>query len=478
MTRSMMGRFPVVWILAVLLAAACGPGATLPGSSADGSPLPPSSSPSPLASTPPAISDTIPTCESLPWITADAELYRDSPIYVWNEQPAEEVRAWAVSKPGFEDLWIDRDHLGWLTVAFSEDPEARQAELQKTFPDAGVVVVGVDWTTAELDDLQRRVNEALNPLFPIASWTSITQGVVGIGLGVMKPDRLAAVTERFAGERVCVEGTDPADAPVEGPQVQSGDRWRLLADEQGTGLAYRTGIATDQAGYERLWAGVGLLGEPPTVDFGAEVVIWFGAVYGSGCPVRLDAVVVDRERALVHGDIVIVDAPPGCNSDANPHAFLVALERAALPVGAFAIQLGADDPPRGVPEERTIVEADLTRPGSLAGPNDVHQASAPPETNVIESGSAMEPGVPQPYRLFVHCGIGWLGTFNDFAWRTTVPAGIIDFVPATWQPAVDGGQAVEVSLTLRTDPEPVIEASRNGLTVDYRPTASEPPGCD
>jgi hypothetical protein len=469
-----MTRRAAFWFAAILVLAACRPVAVVPELSPD----PSGASPDPSSSVPSQVADTIPACSAIPWITAPAELYDDDPIYVANEQPAEEIRSWAATKPGFEDLWIDRDHLGWLTVAFSQDADARQAELERDFPDVGVVAVAIEWTTAELEGLQRRVMDELSPLFPISSWTSITQGVVGVHVGVLRADRVAAVTERFVGERICIEGTDPAEAPPEGPQPVSGDGWRLLADEQGAGLPYRTGIATDQASYERLWEEIGLSGEPPPVDFGPEVVIWFGAVYGSGCPVRLDGVVVDRDRALVHGEIVIVDQPPACNSDANPHAYLVALERAELPVGGFAIQLGADDPPRGVPEERSIVEVDLSRPGSVAASGDVHQASAPPETNEIESGSVLEPGFPRSYRLFVHCGIEWLGTFNDIAWRTTVPAGIIDFVPAAWQPAVDRNQTVGVSLTLRTEPEPVIEATRNGLTVVYRPTTQQPPGCD
>jgi hypothetical protein len=461
----------------MVLLTACTATTTAPPS-ATPTEIPVVASPDPSLASHTAASGPIPRCEAVPAITAAAELYRDSPIYVANEQPVEEIRTWAQSKPGFEDLWIDRDHLGWLTVAFSQGADARQAELEREFPDVGVVAVGVAWTIAELERLQNEVNAELSPLFPISTWTSITQGVVGVHVGALEPDRVAAVTERFAGEQLCIEGTDPANASPEGPQPVSGDGWRLLADQQGVGLPYRTGIAADAAGYARLWREVGLSGDPPAVDFVSEVVIWFGAVYGSGCPVRLDGVVVDPGQALVHGEIVLVGQPPACNSDANPHAYLVALERAALPAGAFAIQLGAEDPPRGVPEERTIVDVDLSRPGSAPAPDEVHQATAPPETNLIESGERMEPGVAQQYRLYVHCGIEWLGAFNDVPWRTGSPAGVIDFIPAAWRPAIDASETIEVTLTLRTDPEPTIEASRNGLTVVYRPSIAEPPGCD
>jgi hypothetical protein len=419
-------------------------------------------------------------CQTVEAISAPAERYRDAPIYVANEMPVEKIRAWAAGKPGFEEIWIDRDHAGWITVAFSVDAETRQAELEERFPDVGVVAVGVDWTMADLEELQRRVGDEIGPLFPIGSGISVTQGVVAIGVGVLKEERVAAIEERFAGERVCLEGADPADVPAEGPQRQQGDGWRLLADEQGVGEAYRTGIASDQASYGKLWREIGLSGEPPPVDFESEVVIWFGAVYGSSCPnLRLDDVVIDQQQALIHAEIVLVDAPMACTADANPHAYLVALERATLPAGPFAIQLGADDPPRGAPEERTVVDVDLSRPGAVAGPGDVHADPSLPEPDFLESGEFIEPEMGNdPYRLYVHCGIEWLGRFNDVAWRTDVPDGTLDFIPKAWRGSVDEKQTIELSITLRTEPEPVIRATANGHTVIYRPTTEQPPGCD
>jgi hypothetical protein len=156
----------------------------------------------------------------------------------------------------------------------------------------------------------------------------------------------------------------------------------------------------------------------------------------------------------------------------------VALERSKLPDGPFAIQLGADDPPRGVPEERTLVDVDLSQPGAVAGPGDVHGDPSLPEPFVNESGAIVEPGFAAPYRLSVHCGIEWLGYVNDIAWRTDVPADALDFVPPEWQPAVNDGESIDLSILLHTDPEPMIEATANGHTVMYRPTAEDVPGCD
>ncbi len=146
--------------------------------------------------------------------------------------PTDEIRTWAMRKPGYEEMWIDRDRLGWITLAFSQDAGARQAELEEEFPEVGVVAVGVPWTMAELEALQRRVTEEIGPLFPISSWASPSHGVVGIGVGVLEEERIAAIEERFAAEPICLEGIDPAEAPVAGPQPLQGDGWRLLAEQR------------------------------------------------------------------------------------------------------------------------------------------------------------------------------------------------------------------------------------------------------
>jgi hypothetical protein len=168
-----------------------------------------------------------------------------------------------------------------------------------------------------------------------------------------------------------VEGVDPADVIREGPQPDGGDGWRLLGAAR-SGTAYRTGVATTPAQYARLWEDSGVGGEAPDVDFEREVAIWFGAVYGSGCEVRLDDVVVDEERRLVHAELVIPGVHQACNDDANPAAYVVAVERDRLPEGRFSVQLGPDDPPAGVPEERTVVDVDLRAPGSTARDEEIH----------------------------------------------------------------------------------------------------------
>lgn len=416
-------------------------------------------------------------CESVPITAPPEEAFGDSPIYVGNEMPEDEIGEWARTRPGFEVLWIDRAHAGWVVVAFSSDVTARQAELVDAFPDAGVVAIQVDWKMADLERLQQRVSDALRSrLDSFSVGIDVMRGMVTVGLGVLSPERMEAVRSLFGDEPVCVEGLDPSQAIPEAPQPISGDGWRLLANEA-TGDVYRTGIATDAASYQALWEQIGLAGERPPVDFDAEVVVWFGAVYGSSCPdIRLDDVVSDVDRRLLHGRIVRPSTQSVCTADANPRAYVVAVERSLLPPPPFGIQLGSEDPPAGVPEERTIVEADLRVPGSVVQPGDVHGDPNLPEPYVVESGSIIEPDFGVSYRLDVRCGIEWLGRLNDLAWRTDVTGAEGASLPAEWSALVEDGSVI-VEVLLTTEPEPTITASAGGKDVVYRPARSPLPDC-
>lgn len=113
----------------------------------------------------------------------------------------------------------------------------------------------------------------------------------------------------------------------------------------------------------------------------------------------------------------------------------------------------------------------------VAGPADVHFDPSLPEPLGLEPGSVIEPGFEYPYRFYVHCGIEWLGTFNDVAWRADLPDGSAGGLPPEW-PVPGADQTIEITIVLGTDPEPVIEATAGDRTIIYRPTAAEPPGCD
>jgi len=415
---------------------------------------------------------SMPVCDSVPRVSAPADAYADTPIYVANEMPTSEVKAWARAQAGFEGIWIDRDHNGWITVAFSRGADVRQADLEREFPGVGVVAVAVDWTMADLRALQSRVSSDLGPLLDsLATWISEDKGVVGIDVGVLTDDIRSDVEARFGDEPVCLDGRDPATMPAPGPQPPSGDGWRLLIDESGVGRPYRTGIATDLEGLEVLWATIGLDGPLPEVDFESEVVVWFGAVFSGSCPgIRLDDVVVDG--SILHALIVRPDAPTFCTADANPRAYVVAVERSMLPAGPFIIQLSAGGPPRGAPEERTVVDADLSQPGAVATAGQIGLDPNLPQPFVVKPGDIIEPGIPVPYDLNVHCGIEWLGELNGFNWRT------IEAMPAEWEALIGETETISVELVLRTGPPPVVEVTADDVTVTYTPTNDPDPGCD
>lgn len=412
-------------------------------------------------------------------ISAEPELYRDEPVYVANEMPVDEVRAWAASKPGFEGVWIDRSHNGWITVAFAEDAERRQAELVEEFPGVGVVAVAVDWTESELVQLRDRALAALDDAgFDATAGHAVSTGLVSVGAGELTVERLAPL-KPFAGPHLCVEGVEPAEVVHQGAQPEEGGGWRLL----GTGLTgptYRTGVATNGAQYEALWSASGLEGERPVVDFEAEVVIWFGAVYGSGCEIRMDDVVFDLRRSIVHADFVIPGSPQACPDDANPKAYVVAVDRQFLPEGPFAVQLDTDDPPAGAPEERTVVDTDLRGPGAMASDDqigiDAELVRNSNRGHVISAGDIIEPNYPALYDLDLTCGIEVIGPINGVVWESET-ADLSSNPPQPWLDAADETGIAEVEVLLETPP-PQLSLTANGHTETYTPTANRTSLCE
>ncbi|HEU4321442.1 MAG TPA: hypothetical protein VFS66_15335 [Acidimicrobiia bacterium] len=424
------------------------------------------STPDPQAAPPP--SDGVPLCTDVPAITADPALYRDTPKYVANEMPIDAVSAWAMEQPGYAGIWIDRDHNGWLTVAFTENVDARQTEIETLWPNDGVVAVAVEATEEDLSAIQQRAHEELPEIIQ-GSGSMINYGVVSLHVGFLTEENIAAVEEAFAGEPVCIEGADPAQAVPEGPQPEGGDGWRLLVDEDEVGLTYRTGIAWDHDSLNDLIATIPELDiEPPDVEFETEVVIWFGAVHGSSCPnLRLDDVVVNG--SLVYADIVETSNQMACTSDAIPHTYLVAVDRDRLPEAPFHIQLDSNDPPAGVPEERTVVEADLRQRGSIAEPGEVGFDANLPGPKVEQSGAIIETGFPWSYEIDLACGMEWLGEVNSYRWVASTE------LPQAWLDATKGADSVVVEIVLNEGDPPFVEVTFEGDTVTYIP--GDAPSC-
>ena len=400
--------------------------------------------------------------------TAAAELYRDTPKYVGNEMPVDEVMAWAMEQPGFVGIWIDRENNGWVSVSFSEGAAERQAELTAMFPEEGVVAVPVDWTEASLRELEVEISDQLAGVVPLLGTSvQVERGVVDIYIDVLTAENLAVIGSLIDTSRICVEGLEPENVVPPGPQPVSGDGWRLLVDAKGIGFPYMTGIAWDEESLTQLIStiigGEGLDADFE-VDFQEEIVVWFGAVYSGSCPtIRLDDLVVDGN--VLHAVIVDVDNALVCTADANPHTYLVALERAVLPGPPFYVQLRRD----GAGGDRLLVTTDLRPPGSTATSAQVGPDPNPPGPEPERSGTVIEPGYPSQYEIDLGCGLEWLGEINSYHWVASTP------VPEHWLEATSGMAAVVVEVTLHEGPDPFVEVAFEGETVIYK--VGEPRTC-
>jgi hypothetical protein len=249
-----------------------------------------------------------------------------------NGDLATEVQDAVGGEPWFGGVWLD--NVAWsVGVAVTGDAGEHQRELDEQFGAGAVVAYGVERSEADLLALQARVSahfqrEGVGE----GNGVNVLQNVVSVYLEVLDPAVVDALVADVGSEGLCVEGAELAEVVPEGPQPQAGEGWRLLADEPGIGRPYATGFAADPAAYAALWADIGLPGEPPAVDFDTEVVAWFGPAVSGSCPeIRMDDVVFDGATATLHPEIVLIGGARGCTDDANPHAYVVAVDRALLP---------------------------------------------------------------------------------------------------------------------------------------------------
>ena len=136
----------------------------------------------------------------------------------------------------------------------------------------------------------------------------------------------------------CATGVDSA-TDVPGPQPTAGAGWRLLTNQR-RGEPYTAHVAVNAAEYEALWVSLAMEGEAPAVNFDSEIVVQFGAVYGSSCPeIRLDDVTIEPDRGSVSAEIVSFGDHDECTADANPRSYVVAVDRARLPAVPFRVSL-------------------------------------------------------------------------------------------------------------------------------------------
>jgi len=289
-----------LWSIAgvALSVVACG-GASTP---APGSPAPTAASSTTLTSAVPSVvsgASGLPRCEAVGYPTAPDGWYTDSPIYVGNEMPIDEVQALASGLAGYENIWIDRQHNGWITVGFVDaDVTAHQASLADRFPDVGVVAVDMPYTRYELNRVRQRIAQALPDDMDAANIDDVA-GVVVVWVGSLTAERVATAEEAVGKGPVCLDGLDPATNPEPGPQPEGGDGWTYLAAVDSM-VRDRPSVVADAGSLLELWEQLYAVGRPPLVDFDSGIVVGFSVLHSSACPeTRFDDVVVEG-LSLIH----------------------------------------------------------------------------------------------------------------------------------------------------------------------------------
>jgi hypothetical protein len=244
----------------------------------------------------------------------------------------------------YAGAWID-----WsgpdVAVAFTRDVDLNGQIARKLVgPGIELRVQSAARSLARLQAIQETIGELDLGGMLSATAVDVVRDRVSVELNVVEPDTLALLSEAAPADALCVDGPSPAEIVPDTPQVRSGNGWRLLADAPSKGIPWELGTALDPSAYERLWAQLGLRGDPPAVDFDRELVLYFNHGTSGSCPkIRLDNVVVDS--GVVYPLIVRPGVQPlACTSDAHPHAYLLAVERSRVPK-RFRLQNVAGDCP-------------------------------------------------------------------------------------------------------------------------------------
>ncbi|MET0696930.1 MAG: hypothetical protein ABWZ58_05835 [Acidimicrobiia bacterium] len=407
------------------------------------------------------------SCEDIDTPYAPEDWYADTPIYVGNEMPIDEVRVFVQTLDGFRDVWIDRAHNGWIGVGFDDaDVEAHQAALESEFPGVGVVAVNMPYTAGELEELSRDLQSRLPDGMETASIYEV-QGFIEIWVGRLDPENIAAVSEVVGDAPVCISGQDPATTPGDGPQLEGGDGWSYLGEADAMPDTEFPSILADPAALSAMWGQLGIPGEPPGVDFEKQVVLSLVIGHSGSCPrTRLDDVVVDD--SVVYVVVPTITHEIGCTDDWVPRTYLVGIDRDRLPAPPFQLagHVGSG--------ARVEIATDLRVPGSVPEAGDVVPAEAAPLGELTPMPHMIEPGFPSPpLTIDPVCGVDFLGEINTVHWHRAEGSGM----PEEWDAAIVDG-LLDLELMMTPGPEPTLTASAGGIDVVYLPGPETTRACD
>ena len=132
----------------------------------------------------------------------------------------------------------------------------------------------------------------------------------------------------------------------------------------------------------------------------------------------------------------------------------IGCQEADLPEAPFAVQLDADDPPRGAPEERTTVLVDLRPAGAVADADDlevIDPETFEPGPDLFTPGFVIEDGFPWVLMIDLLCSVDVIGPLNGVMWRAVEPALGPGEIPDGWGDPAAHDQ-VEAEFLLSSDP--------------------------
>ncbi|HEY6627941.1 MAG TPA: hypothetical protein VI193_03045 [Acidimicrobiia bacterium] len=421
----------------------------------------------PTGSTAPlAVSASALTCDQIDVPYAPEDWYSDTPIYVGNEQPFEEVRAFAQGLDGFQDMWFDRAHNGWIGVGFTSgtDVLAQQAALEAEFPDVGIVAVEMPHTAEELAAFAAQIGSRLPADMDTAGVYEV-QGYVEVWVGLLTPERIAVATEAGGDAPICLSGQDPATTPLPGPQSAGGEGWAYLAEADTMPASDQPQVIAEPGPLSSIWEEVGITDPMPEVDFEKQIVLVLVVGHSSSCPeTRLDDVVVEDD--FVYAVIPTITDQMGCTSDWVPRTYLVAVDRDRLPSPPFRLSAISEY------GSEVLVSADLRLPGSGLAEGEIQPTSPERLRQVTPLPFWIETGIPWTLTIDPACGANYLGEINGVHWHRSDGSGM----PEEWKAAaVDG--LVDLELMMTQGPAPTLTASAGGATIRYLPGSDDGQPC-
>ncbi len=417
------------------------------------------------STTTPAVEVNYSVCDyDAPWPSAPDDWYRDTPVYVGNNSPTDEVRRFVSSIPGFVDVWIDRDHLGWVSAGFvGADVEAIQVKLEEEFPEGGVVAVELAYTASELEEMAAEIHSQL-PEGMYALNTHEIWGRIEVFVGLLTPENVALVEEIGGDYPYCIEGLDPVQFD-QSPQADRGDGWVFLGVSD-TYIGDVPAAYTDQTAFESAWDDLEV-GEPaPSVDFNESLAVFFQIGYSGSCPdTRFRGVILEGDRLMP--DVAHVTIAQMCTSDYNSRVYAVGLDRDSLPAPPFYLVEWPHS------SAGLMIDVDLRDPSAVLDGSNSRIVPLDRPRTATDMPLYMETGgFPWEFIVPDDCDLTYLGEVNGIGWHLAEDSAI----PASWANlAVD--DVIDLQIQLFEGPDPIAVVSGGGDEATYVPGDTLTPAC-